>query len=603
MGRVIGIDLGTTNSCVAVMEAGNPVVIPNLEGSRITPSVVAISDEGERLVGAVAKRQAITNASNTVFAIKRMMGRKFDSAEVERIGVSYPYEIVKSQNGDAAVSIGGRPYSPPEISSIILKKMKEFAEEYLGETVTEAVITVPAYFDDAQRQATRDAGRIAGLDVKRIINEPTAAALAYGLSKRSSGRVAVYDLGGGTFDISIMELGDGVFQVRTTHGDTFLGGEDVDSKIVDMLADEFERMYGVDLRSDVVALQRLRDASEKAKIDLSAAREVDINLPFIYADDSGPKHLQIKLTRAQLEALCEDLIERTLDHCRQALADAGLKASDLDEVLLVGGMTKMPLVQQRVTSFFGTQASRNVNPDEAVAVGAAIQAGIIQGDVGDVVLLDVVPLSLGIETQGGMFTKLIERNTAIPCSTTEVFTTAEDYQPMVNIHVLQGERPMARDNKSLARFELIGIPPARRGIPKVEVSFEVDVNGILSVSARDLGTGNVQTVRVRPTSGLSERDIERIINEAEDSSREDDKRQEVANLKNRADGLMYTTERSLEEFLNYLTDDEVAAINADLEACRRARGSNDMATIIQAIKNLEKSSYRIAELMYRDSSV
>ncbi|HPV03374.1 MAG TPA: molecular chaperone DnaK [Myxococcota bacterium] len=603
MGRVIGIDLGTTNSCVAVMEAGNPVVIPNLEGSRITPSVVAISDEGERLVGAVAKRQAITNASNTVFAIKRMMGRKFDSAEVERIGASYPYEIVKAQNGDAAVSIGGRPYSPPEISAIILKKMKEFAEEYLGETVTEAVITVPAYFDDAQRQATRDAGRIAGLDVKRIINEPTAAALAYGLSKRSSGRVAVYDLGGGTFDISIMELGDGVFQVRTTHGDTFLGGEDVDSRIVDMLADEFERMYGVDLRSDVVALQRLRDASEKAKIDLSAAREVDINLPFIYADDSGPKHLQIKLTRAQLEALCEELIERTLDHCRQALADAGMKASDLDEVLLVGGMTKMPLVQQRVTSFFGTQASRNVNPDEAVGVGAAIQAGIIQGDVGDVVLLDVVPLSLGIETQGGMFTKLIERNTAIPCSTTEVFTTAEDYQPMVNIHVLQGERPMARDNKSLARFELIGIPPARRGIPKVEVSFEVDVNGILSVSARDLGTGNVQTVRVRPTSGLSERDIERIINEAEDSSREDDKRQEVANLKNRADGLMYTTERSLEEFLNYLTDDEVAAINADLEACRRARGSNDMATIIQAIKNLEKSSYRIAELMYRDSTV
>jgi len=585
------------------MEAGNPVVIPNLEGSRITPSVVAISDEGERLVGAVAKRQAITNASNTVFAIKRMMGRKFDSAEVERIGASYPYEIVKAQNGDAAVSIGGRPYSPPEISAIILKKMKEFAEEYLGETVTEAVITVPAYFDDAQRQATRDAGRIAGLDVKRIINEPTAAALAYGLSKRSSGRVAVYDLGGGTFDISIMELGDGVFQVRTTHGDTFLGGEDVDSRIVDMLADEFERMYGVDLRSDVVALQRLRDASEKAKIDLSAAREVDINLPFIYADDSGPKHLQIKLTRAQLEALCEELIERTLDHCRQALADAGMKASDLDEVLLVGGMTKMPLVQQRVTSFFGTQASRNVNPDEAVGVGAAIQAGIIQGDVGDVVLLDVVPLSLGIETQGGMFTKLIERNTAIPCSTTEVFTTAEDYQPMVNIHVLQGERPMARDNKSLARFELIGIPPARRGIPKVEVSFEVDVNGILSVSARDLGTGNVQTVRVRPTSGLSERDIERIINEAEDSSREDDKRQEVANLKNRADGLMYTTERSLEEFLNYLTDDEVAAINADLEACRRARGSNDMATIIQAIKNLEKSSYRIAELMYRDSTV
>lgn len=603
MGRVIGIDLGTTNSCVAVMEAGNPVVIPNLEGSRITPSVVAISDEGERLVGAVAKRQAITNASNTVFAIKRMMGRKFDSPEVTRIGSSYPYEIVKAQNGDAAVSIGGKSYSPPEISAIILKKMKEFAEEYLGETVTEAVITVPAYFDDAQRQATRDAGRIAGLDVKRIINEPTAAALAYGLSKRSSGRVAVYDLGGGTFDISIMELGDGVFQVRTTHGDTFLGGEDVDSKIVDLLAGEFERLHGIDLRKDMVALQRLRDASEKAKIDLSASREVDINLPFIYADDSGPKHLQVRLTRPQLEALVEDIIDRTLEHCAQALTDAGLKASDLDEVLLVGGMTKMPLVQQRVTSFFGAQASRNVNPDEAVAVGAAIQAGIIQGDVGDVVLLDVVPLSLGIETQGGMFTRQIERNTAIPCSTTEVFTTAEDYQPMVNIHVLQGERPMARDNKSLARFELIGIPPARRGIPKVEVTFEVDVNGILSVSARDLGTGNIQSVRVRPTSGLSERDIDRIITEADERAREDERRQELANLKNRADGLMYTTERSLEEFLNYLTDDEVAAINADLEACRRARNGSEVTLIVQAIKNLEKSSYRIAELMYRDSNV
>jgi len=602
MGRVIGIDLGTTNSCVAVMEAGNPVVIPNLEGSRITPSVVAISDDGERLVGAVAKRQAITNASNTVFAIKRMMGRKFDSPEAARISTSYPYEIVKAPNGDAAVSIGGKNYSPPEISAIILRKMKEFAEEYLGETVTEAVITVPAYFDDAQRQATRDAGRIAGLDVKRIINEPTAAALAYGLSKRSSGRVAVYDLGGGTFDISIMELGEGVFQVRTTHGDTFLGGEDVDSKIVDMLAGEFERLHGIDLRKDVVALQRLRDASEKAKIDLSASREVDINLPFIYADDSGPKHLQIRLTRPQLEALVEELLDRTLEHCAQALADAGLKASDLDEVLLVGGMTKMPLVQQRVTSFFGAQASRHVNPDEAVAVGAAIQAGIIQGDVGDVVLLDVVPLSLGIETQGGMFTRLIERNTAIPCSTTEVFTTAEDYQPMVNIHVLQGERPMARDNKSLARFELIGIPPARRGIPKVEVTFEVDVNGILSVSARDLGTGNVQSVRVRPTSGLSERDIDRIITEAEERAREDERRQELANLKNRADGLMYTTERSLEEFMNYLTDDEVAAINADLEVCRRARNGSEVPQIVQAIKNLEKSSYRIAELMYRDSN-
>ncbi|MBP7125521.1 molecular chaperone DnaK [Myxococcota bacterium] len=602
MGKVIGIDLGTTNSCVAVMEGGNPVVIPNLEGSRTTPSVVAIGDDGERLVGAVAKRQAITNAQNTVFAVKRLMGRKYDSPEVQRVIASYPYKIVRAANGDAAVELAGRQLSPPEISAIILSKMREYAEEYLGETVTDAVITVPAYFDDTQRQATRDAGRIAGLNVLRIINEPTAAALAHGLSRRAAGRIAVYDLGGGTFDISVMEVGEGVFQVKTTHGDTFLGGEDVDARIVDLLATQFMKMHGVDLREDVVALQRLRDAAEKAKIDLSTAREVDINLPFIHADTSGPKHIQVTLTRAQLEALVDDIVSRTVDHCRQALADAGVEPRELDEVLLVGGMTKMPLVQQKVASFFGMQPSRGVNPDEAVAVGAAIQAGILQGDMGDVVLLDVVPLSLGIETQGGIFTPLIERNTAIPCSVTEVFTTAEDYQPLVNIHVLQGERPLARDNKSLARFELLGIPPARRGIPKIEVAFEVDVNGILNVSARDLGTGNVQTVRVRPTSGLSERDIERILAEAAESAREDAARQELANLKNRADGLMYTTERSLEEFLNYLTDEEIARIHADLEACRKARNGNDPAAIIAAIKNLEKSSYRIAELMYRDAS-
>jgi len=602
MGKVIGIDLGTTNSCVAVMEGGNPVVIPNLEGSRTTPSVVAIGDDGERLVGAVAKRQAITNAQNTVFAVKRLMGRKYDSPEVQRVIASYPYKIVRAANGDAAVELAGRQLSPPEISAVILSKMREYAEEYLGETVTDAVITVPAYFDDTQRQATRDAGRIAGLNVLRIINEPTAAALAHGLSRRAAGRIAVYDLGGGTFDISVMEVGEGVFQVKTTHGDTFLGGEDVDARIVDLLASQFMKMHGVDLREDVVALQRLRDAAEKAKIDLSSAREVEINLPFIHADTSGPKHIQVTLTRAQLESLVDDIISRTVDHCRQALADAGVEPRELDEVLLVGGMTKMPLVQQKVAAFFGMQPSRGVNPDEAVAVGAAIQAGILQGDMGDVVLLDVVPLSLGIETQGGIFTPLIERNTAIPCSVTEVFTTAEDYQPLVNIHVLQGERPLAKDNKSLARFELLGIPPARRGIPKIEVAFEVDVNGILNVSARDLGTGNVQTVRVRPTSGLSERDIERILAEATESAREDAVRQELANLKNRADGLMYTTERSLEEFLNYLTDEEIARIHTDLEACRKARNGNDPAAIIAAIKDLEKSSYRIAELMYRDAS-
>ncbi|NOZ00311.1 MAG: molecular chaperone DnaK, partial [Deltaproteobacteria bacterium] len=522
MAAVIGIDLGTTNSCVSVLEGGNPVVIPNTEGSRTTPSVVAMSDDGERLVGSVAKRQSITNARDTVFAVKRLMGRKYDSPEVQRVVSNYPYEVVRQENGDAGVNLGGKVLPPPEVSAAILSKMREYAEEYLGEKVEDAVVTVPAYFDDAQRQATRDAGRIAGLNVQRIINEPTSAALAYGLSKRTSGRVAVYDFGGGTFDISIMELGEGVFQVKTTHGDTFLGGDDLDTLIVEMLAGEFQREHGVNLLDDLVAWQRLRDAAEKAKIDLSTAREVEINLPFIHADDSGPKHLQFNLTRPQLEKLGEELVERTIEHCRMAMQDAGVSVDELDEVIMVGGMTKMPLVQQRVTSFFNMQGSRSVNPDEAVAIGAAIQGGILQGQLGDVVLLDVIPLSLGIETQGGIFTKLIERNTAIPCSLSEVFTTAEDYQPLVNIHVLQGERPIAKDNKSLARFELLGIPPARRGIPKIEVTFEVDVNGILSVAARDLGTGNVQSVRVRPTSGLSERDIERIINEAEEAAREDD---------------------------------------------------------------------------------
>lgn len=602
MGATIGIDLGTTNSCVAVVQDGNPVVIPNSEGSRTTPSVVAFTEDGQQLVGSPAKRQAITNSQNTIFAVKRLMGRKYDSAEVRRAAETYPYEVLRLENRDAGVRIGDKVMTPQEVSAIILRTMKGYAEEYLGEKVTDAVITVPAYFDDAQRQATRDAGTIAGLNVVRIINEPTAAALAYGLSKRSSCKVAVYDLGGGTFDISILEVGEGVFRVRSTHGDTFLGGDDIDARIVSLLVEEFKQEHGVDLVQDLVAWQRLREAAEKAKIDLSVLTEVDFNLPFIYADDSGPKHLQYTLSRRKLEELCHDLIDKTLEHCQMALDDAGIGIEELDEVILVGGVAKMPLVQQKVANFFKMQPGRSVNPDEAVAIGAAIQGAILKGEMRDVVLLDVIPLSLGIETQGGIFTKLIERNTAIPCAVSEVFTTAEDYQSVVNIHVLQGERPLAKDNKSLARFELVGIPPARRGVPKIDVTFEVDVNGILSVSAKDLGTGNQQTVRVRPTPGLSEKDIERIIQEAEERAREDQKRHELAKLKVRAEALIYTTERSLEEFLNYLTDEEIAKVQADADNLRRAMSSDDSAEILGAVKVLEKSSFAIAELMYKETS-
>ena len=602
MGKVIGVDLGTTNSCVVILEAGNPTVIPNSEGSRTTPSMVAFTENDERLVGHVAKRQAITNPTNTIRAVKRLMGRKFKAEEIQAAQNVYPYEFVEADNGDVHVQVGDRKYSPSEISAIVLDQMRTCAEEYIGEKVTDAVITVPAYFDDSQRQATRDAGRIAGLNVLRIINEPTAAALAYGLNRNTRGKIAVYDLGGGTFDISILEVGEGVFQVKATHGDTFLGGEDFDRLLIDNFAQRFLDEHGIDLRKEPISLQRLKEAAEKAKIELSSVTETEVNMPFIHADDEGPKHLQFTMTRDELIALCGDLVEKTIVHCQEALNDAGLTPDDIDDVIMVGGMTKMPLVQKRVAAYFGKQANRGVNPDEAVAAGAAIQAGILGGDMEDVLLLDVIPLSLGIETQGAIFTKLIEKNRTIPTSCSEIFTTAEDYQPLVNIHVCQGERPMASDNKSLARFELIGIPPARRGVPKIEVTFDVDANGILNVSARDLGTGNEQSIRVRPSSGLSDREIDRLVTEAEAHKNTDAEKREVATLRNKADGLIYTTERSLSEFINYLTDEEIRAVHADLDRCKRAIEGDDLSAIHSAIKNLEKSSYKIAEVMYKDVS-
>ncbi len=600
--KVVGIDLGTTNSCVAVLEGGDPVVIPNNEGARTTPSMVAITEQGERLVGSIAKRQAITNPEDTVFAVKRLIGRRFDSPEVEKALQTVPYKIVRADNGDAWVEVRGRAYSPAEISAFILMKMKQIAEDYLGSEVKDAVITVPAYFDDAQRQATKDAGRIAGLNVLRIINEPTAAALAYGLDKKANGEiVAIYDLGGGTFDISILEIGDGVFDVKSTAGDTFLGGEDFDQRIINYFADEFMKENGIDLRADRMALQRLKEAAERAKHELSTVLETEINLPFITADATGPKHFQTTLTRAKLELLVDDLIERTIAPCQQALEDAGISKEEISNVILVGGMTRMPKIQQRVSEFFGRDVFKGVNPDEVVAIGAAIQGGVLKGDIEDVLLLDVIPLSLGVETMGGVFTKIIERNTTIPTTRSQIFSTAADNQPAVSIHVLQGERPLAKDNRSLARFELIGIPPAPRGVPQIEVTFSIDANGLLQVSAKDLGTGKEQGIRVNVTGGLNEDQINRMMKEAENFKAEDEKKKALAELKNEADALIYTTEKALEEYSDRISEEDRAEIISTISELKRAMRSNDMDILQSALDKANAAAHRIAEAMYEEA--
>lgn len=603
MAKVIGIDLGTTNSCVAVMEGGDPVVIANSEGARTTPSVVAVNDAGERLVGQIAKRQGVTNPKNTIFAVKRLIGRKFNSPEVERAKKILPYEIAESSNGDAAVMLKGEKKSPQEISAYILGKMKQTAEDYLGEKVTQAVITTPAYFNDAQRQATKDAGRIAGLEVLRIINEPTAAALAFGLEKKGYRKIAVFDLGGGTFDISILELGDGVFEVKATNGDTYLGGEDFDHAIVEYLVAEFKRDQGIDLGKDTLALQRLKEAAEKAKHELSTALETDINLPFITADSSGPKHLNLKLSRSKLEVLCAQLIDRVESPCKTALDDAGLKAEDIDEVILVGGMTRMPAVQERVKKVFKRAPSKSVNPDEAVAIGAAIQGGVLKGEVKDVLLLDVTPLSLGIETQGGVMTKLIEKNTTIPTRKSQIFSTATDNQPAVSIHVLQGERDMAGDNKTLGRFDLVGIPPAPRGIPQIEVTFDIDANGIVHVSAKDLGTGKQQSIQITASSGLNEQEIQKMVRDAEEHAADDKKRRALVEARNQLDGVIYQTENSLREHGSVLDSAEKTRLEEAISSARnKLQQCSDPEELKKTTDDLLHSAHKLAEHMYKSAS-